>query len=73
MSRERIEREFLRAVGKKLKEIRQGRNYTQEYVYERTKINLDRIENARSNFTLSTLHILCKFYGVPLEEFFKGL
>lgn len=73
MARERKETDFLIAVGKKLREIRESKSYSQEYVYENTKINLDRVEKARTNYTLSTLYILCNFYGITLDEFFKGI
>jgi len=73
MSKERIEKDFLESVGHRFKPIRENKNLTQEQVYEATQINLDRIENAKTNYSLSTFHILCKFYEISPEEFFKGL
>ncbi|MCD7968952.1 MAG: hypothetical protein LUF87_01180 [Alistipes sp.] len=38
-----------------------------------TDLNIGNLELGRTNITVSTLSILCNYYGLTLEEFFKGL
>lgn len=36
-------------------------------------INIGRIEVGQHSITLSTLADLCDYYGITLEEFFRGI
>ncbi|MCC8089214.1 MAG: helix-turn-helix domain-containing protein [Rikenellaceae bacterium] len=31
------------------------------------------LELGKTNISISTLSILCEYYGITMEEFFKGL
>ena len=42
-------------------------------VYVDTDLNIGHIEAGRKNVTISSLAILCKYYGITLEEFFRGI
>ena len=64
---------IVRTIAARLKAIRNERGLTQFAVYEQTDQNIGRIEAAQSNITISTLEKLCRFYGVSLKEFFKGI
>lgn len=67
-------REFLFALGQKLKNIRKERNYSQEYVANYAAINknyLSDLERGRRNPTLIVLKRLADFYNVSLSELLK--
>lgn len=38
-----------------------------------TGINISRYEVAERNVTATTIGLLCKYYGISMEEFFKGI
>lgn len=60
-------------IAGRLKELRSARKYTQEYVVEHTKLNLPQYEAKHYTPSLDSLAILCKFYEITLDEFFKGM
>lgn len=60
-------------ISKKLKQLRQSKELTQEQVFIDTGIHIGRIESASTNISISTLEFLCKYYGKTLAEFFKDL
>lgn len=61
------------AVAMRLRELREQKGVSQESVYIDTDLNVGRIEAAMNNLTIDTLAILCDYYGVTFEEFFKGI
>lgn len=61
------------AVAKRLKEIREAKGLSQESVFIDTDYNIGRIEIGKSNISISTISILCKYYGITLADFFKGM
>lgn len=65
--------EFLAAVGRRLRQLREQRGLSQEKVQFKTGIYLVYVETGRRNPTVTTLIDLCREYGVTLEEFFAGL
>ena len=73
MSAGRIDEKTIMAVAKRLKQIREERGLSQTTVYIDTDYNLGRIEVGKTNISISTLAILCKYYEISLEEFFKGV
>jgi transcriptional regulator with XRE-family HTH domain len=73
MSAERIDEKTIMAVAKRLKQIREERGLSQTTVYIDTDYNLGRIEVRKTNISISTLALLCKYYEISLEEFFKGM
>lgn len=60
-------------VVEKLKAVRKSRGLKQEEVFLDTDINIGRVEAGLHSITLSTLADLCDYYGVTLEEFFRGV
>ena len=64
---------LLEAVACRLKGLRASAGKSQADVYIDTDINIARVESGRTSITLTTLQILCCYYGVSLEEFFRGL
>lgn len=65
--------DLLKAVAKKLTEIRKAKGLSQTDVYIDTDLNMGRVEGGRTNLTLTTLSTLCRYYGITLEELFKGV
>ena len=57
----------------KIKELRVNRGVTLEIFYFDTGIHLARIEQGKTNITVSTLKRICDYFEINLEEFFKGL
>lgn len=60
-------------VAERLKELRSARKYSQEYVVEHTKLNLPQYEAKHYAPSLDSLAIICKFYGITLNEFFASI
>lgn len=76
MSRPSQEDKNLAAFGKKVAEMRQKRNLTQDQLAAKTGLSLDTIgaiEQGRRWARLTTLHKLAKGLGVTTDELFKGL
>lgn len=65
--------ELLRLVVERIKELRNERGYSQEYVIERTKLNLSQYEAKIHTPSLDSLSRLCKFYNITLDEFFAPM
>jgi len=61
---------LLEYIAGKCKELRAQRGVSQEVVYEDTHLNIGKIETAKKNLSVSSLSKLCKYYGMPLTEFF---
>lgn len=64
---------LLKSIAHKLAEIRKSKGLSQADVYIDTDLNIGHIEAGRKNVTISSLAILCKYYGITLEEFFRGI
>lgn len=73
MSRQRCNDNLIKAVGLRLRQLREERGWSQENVLFQTNIHLSRIENGHKNITIGTLVELCHTYNIKLREFFKGL
>lgn len=64
---------LIQAIGRRLQELRREKGVSQIDVYIETNVNVKRIEAGTQNLSVSTLSALCDYYGISLEEFFKGL
>jgi transcriptional regulator with XRE-family HTH domain len=64
---------FLKKVGLRIKLLRKEKGITQEDFYNDTGIHIARIETAQRDFSMTTLHAICKYLDMPLTEFFKDL
>ena len=64
---------LLRSIGTRLKQLRVERGYTQEVVTDRIGVNVGLYEVGETNITVVLLTVLCNFYEIPLEEFFRGI
>ena len=64
---------MVKRIAERLKELRKERNLTQENVRFDLELNIGRIEAAQHSITFTTLGDLCDYYGITLEEFFRGI
>ena len=72
-NRKRTNTALTGSIAQKLKQIRQEKGLSQEFVYLETEVHVGRVESGKVNVSGVTLSILCDYYGVTLEEFFKGI
>jgi transcriptional regulator with XRE-family HTH domain len=64
---------LLKKIALRIKLLREEKEITQEQFYNDTGIHLGRIETGILNITVSTLDAICRYLGISLDEFFKGL
>ena len=64
---------LLRSIGARLKCLRVERGYTQEVATDRTGVNVGLYEIGKTNITVVLLAVLCNFYGIALDEFFRNM
>lgn len=62
-----------KAIGQRLRQLRESKGLSQEQVLFLKDVYLTRIENGLRNISICTLIKLCEMYGVTLAEFFNGL
>ncbi len=63
--------ELLQKVIACIKEIRKSKKVTLEVFYFDTGIHLARIEQGKTNITVSTLSKICDYFGISLLDFFQ--
>lgn len=56
-----------------MKSLRVERGYTQEVVTDRTGVNVGLYEIGKTNITVVLLAVLCNFYGIALDDFFRNM
>jgi transcriptional regulator with XRE-family HTH domain len=64
---------LLKKIASRIKVLREKKEVTQEQFYYDTGIHLGRIETGNMNVTVSTLDMICRYFDLSLEEFFKGM
>lgn len=65
--------DFGEMLSKRLLQLRNGHGYSQEYVIEKTHLDIYRYETGNSIPLLMSLLKLCRFYNITLDEFFAPL
>ena len=68
--------DVLKVLGKKIKQARLSKKFTQEYVAENVDISIDllrNIENGRNIGSVPTLLNLCNFLKISPNKLFDGL
>jgi len=73
MKAQRFNKILHKRIVERLKEVRKQKGFTQENVRFDMDINISRIEVGQHSITITTLADLCDYYGITLEEFFKGI
>ena len=67
------DKELLNSIIKIIKELRKESNVTLEVFYFDTGIHLARIEQGKTNITISTLAKICAYFNISLVDFFIKL
>lgn len=67
------DKEFAQVLAWRLLQLRREHNYTQEYVIDKTHLDIHRYETGNSIPLLMSLSKLCVFYEITLDEFFAPL
>lgn len=71
--KQRRDEVLLHKVVLRVKELRSTLNHTQEQLKEGTGLNIPNLETGENFPNLTTLAIICKFYGITLDEFFAPI
>ena len=72
ISQERLDNALLK-IAFKLRILRRKLGQTQREVSKATGQNIGNIEAGKLNIIISTLDLLCKYYGLTLVEFFDDI
>lgn len=70
MSKQYHDKKLLECIILTIKELRKSNNITLEIFYFDTGIHLARIEQGKTNITISTLAKICKYFKISLKDFF---
>ena len=73
MGKQRCNKELLLKIARRIKQLREERNISQEIFYIDTDIHIARIEIAETNITVSTLNDICNYFSISLADFFKEM
>jgi transcriptional regulator with XRE-family HTH domain len=73
MSLPRKDNQFLNDLAERLKALRKKRKLSQMRVTMDTGINIGRVESGKRMLSVYSVAILCSYYGVSMEEFFRGM
>lgn len=65
--------DVLLKIAFKFRTLRRKSGKTQREVTKATGQNIGNIEAGKLNINISTLDLLCKYYGLTLEEFFDDI
>ncbi len=66
-------KELLTSISLALKELRAEEGLTQQNVKDDTGIHIGRIETTTNDPSSSTIFELCKYFKIPLSDFYQRL
>jgi|GEM_PF-489821 DNA-binding helix-turn-helix protein len=72
-ARKRTDAKLLELISKRMKELREERGYTQEYVVDHTGLNIPQHEAKITYPSLVSISVLCEFYNITVSDFFKSI
>ncbi len=70
MSKQYTDKDLLAEITFGIKTLREKKNITLETFFFDTGIHLARIEQGKTNITVSTLSQICRYFDISLKEFF---
>lgn len=73
MSTPRKDTQLLGAIAHRLQELRKKHGLSQVRVSMDTGVNISRTESGKRTLSIHSVAILCSYYGISLECFFKGI
>jgi len=68
-----INKNLLKKIAIRIKDLRAARAITQADFYEDTGINIGRIERGINDLSVSSLYRICTYFEITLSEFFEGI
>lgn len=71
--KQRRDEELLQKVILRIKELRREHHHSQEQLNAETEIDIANLETGANFPNLTTISIICRFYGITLDEFFAPL
>ena len=71
--KQRYNKELLLEIAKKIKQLREKKNISQDVFYIETDIHIARIETGKLNIRITTLQDICDYFEISLSEFFKDM
>ena len=72
-NKQRYNKELLLKIAKKIKQLREKKNISQDLFYIETDIHIARIETGKLNIRVTTLQDICDYFEISLFEFFKDM
>ncbi len=73
MNTPRSDIQFNRDIAQQLKTLRKGRGLSQMRVTMDTGVNVSRAESGKRALSVYSIALLCAYYDVSLEEFFRNI
>ena len=73
MRKQRCNRDLLLEIARRIKQLREEKDISQELFYIETDIHIARIETGKLNITVSTLQAICDYFEISLMDFFKEI
>ena len=67
------DKDFLRQIADRIREIRTDNNHTQEYLIEKLHLSINSYETGAKIPTLMSILKLCVFYRITISEFFSPI
>ena len=73
MKKQRFNKDLLLKIAKRIKQLREEKDISQEVFYIDTDIHIARIETGKLNITVSTLQAICDYFKISLADFFMDM
>lgn len=67
------DKRLIQLISRKIKILRDAKGLTLEEAYFDTGIHFARIEQGKTNVSITTLSAVCKYLGISLREFFEDI
>jgi len=64
---------LLRKMAMEIKRLRSGKQMTQDAFYYDTNVHIARIETGKVNPSISTIKVICDYFGISMVEFFQNV
>ena len=69
----RRDEKAIRQVAERIRQLRKEHGLTLDALHEDTGLHVKNIESKGMNITISSIAIICRYFEISLEDFFKGL
>lgn len=71
--KQRRDEVLLKMVIMRVKELRSRNGHSQEQLNAGTEVDISNLETGENFPNLTTISIICNFYGITLDEFFAPM